>query len=154
MNRSKPTASRRSRSIPPPRHPARTVKVIQHRSQPILILSNILVNTKSCCSEIAVSVRRHPAVEISVDRCVFVGKTCLLVRFHDGIFLNGTCIATIGIDYRRKLVSIGDKQVDLQIFDTVNSLVGVIPHARWTFGFKLSEREREEKSHVIMDSPF
>ena len=96
---------------------------------------------------------------MSVDRRVSVGKTCLLVRFHDGIFLNGTCIATIGIDFRQKIVSIGDKQVGLQIFDTVNSLVGVIPHARWTFGFKLSDSERgkgfplKEKNRVILDSP-
>jgi hypothetical protein len=29
-----------------------------------------------------------------------VGKTCLLVRFRDGLFLCGNFISTVGIDFR------------------------------------------------------
>ncbi|UJR30877.1 hypothetical protein I4U23_018389 [Adineta vaga] len=47
-----------------------------------------------------------------------VGKTCLLVRFKDGTFLAGSFIATVGIDFRNKLVTLGDKNIKLQIFDT------------------------------------
>lgn len=49
----------------------------------------------------------------------YVGKTCLLVRFKDGTFLAGSFIATVGIDFRNKLVTLGDKKIKLQIFDTV-----------------------------------
>ena len=48
-----------------------------------------------------------------------LGKTCLLVRFKDGTFLAGSFIATVGIDFRNKLVTLGDKKIKLQIFDTV-----------------------------------
>ncbi|CAF1193073.1 unnamed protein product [Rotaria sordida] len=47
-----------------------------------------------------------------------VGKTCLLVRFKDGTFLAGSFIATVGIDFRNKIVALGDKKIKLQIFDT------------------------------------
>jgi hypothetical protein len=49
----------------------------------------------------------------------FLGKTCLLVRFKDGTFLAGSFIATVGIDFRNKIVQLGDKKIKLQIFDTV-----------------------------------
>lgn len=48
-----------------------------------------------------------------------VGKTCLLVRFKDDTFLSGSFIATVGIDFRNKTILINDKQVKLQIYDTV-----------------------------------
>ena len=48
-----------------------------------------------------------------------VGKTCLLVRFKDDTFLSGSFIATVGIDFRNKIMVINDKQVKLQIYDTV-----------------------------------
>jgi GTPase SAR1 family protein len=48
-----------------------------------------------------------------------VGKTCLLVRFKDDTFLCGSFIATVGIDFRNKIIVINDKQVKLQIYDTV-----------------------------------
>jgi hypothetical protein len=48
-----------------------------------------------------------------------VGKTCLLVRFKDDTFLSGSFIATVGIDFRNKIIVINDKQVKLQIYDTV-----------------------------------
>jgi len=47
-----------------------------------------------------------------------VGKTCLLVRFKDDTFLSGSFIATVGIDFRNKVIVINDKQVKLQIYDT------------------------------------
>ncbi|CAF0723909.1 unnamed protein product [Didymodactylos carnosus] len=47
-----------------------------------------------------------------------VGKTCLLVRFKDGTFLAGSFIATVGIDFRNKIVTLGEKKIKLQIFDT------------------------------------
>lgn len=49
-----------------------------------------------------------------------VGKTCLLVRFKDDTFLTGSFIATVGIDFRNKMIVINDKQVKLQIYDTVS----------------------------------
>jgi len=55
----------------------------------------------------------------------FIGKTCLLVRFKDGTFLAGSFIATVGIDFRNKIVALGDKKIKLQIFDTVNKLVNL-----------------------------
>lgn len=48
-----------------------------------------------------------------------VGKTCLLVRFKDDTFLSGSFIATVGIDFRNKTIVINNKQVKLQIYDTV-----------------------------------
>ncbi len=48
-----------------------------------------------------------------------VGKTCLLVRFKDDTFLTGSFIATVGIDFRNKTIVINNKQVKLQIYDTV-----------------------------------
>jgi hypothetical protein len=53
----------------------------------------------------------------------FIGKTCLLVRFKDGTFLAGSFIATVGIDFRNKIVALGDKKIKLQIFDTVNKIL-------------------------------
>ncbi|CAL2049867.1 unnamed protein product [Caenorhabditis brenneri] len=50
------------------------------------------------------------------DSCT--GKTCLLIRYKDGAFLNNNFISTVGIDYRNKLITMGDKKVKLQIWDT------------------------------------
>ncbi|CAN0210053.1 unnamed protein product [Lampetra fluviatilis] len=47
-----------------------------------------------------------------------VGKTCLLMRFKDGAFLSGSYIATVGIDFKNKVVTIDDIKVKLQIWDT------------------------------------
>lgn len=47
-----------------------------------------------------------------------VGKTCLLVRFKDGAFLGGNFIATVGIDFRNKVVDVDNLKVKLQIWDT------------------------------------
>lgn len=29
-----------------------------------------------------------------------VGKTCILMRFRDGLFLGGNFISTVGVDFR------------------------------------------------------
>ncbi|XP_041076646.1 ras-related protein Rab-37-like isoform X1 [Polyodon spathula] len=47
-----------------------------------------------------------------------VGKTCLLVQFKDGAFLAGSFIATVGIDFRNKVVAVDSVKVKLQIWDT------------------------------------
>ncbi|CAF0953005.1 unnamed protein product [Rotaria magnacalcarata] len=47
-----------------------------------------------------------------------VGKTCLFVRFNDEKFLTGNFHSTVGIDYRSKIVRIGNNKINLQIYDT------------------------------------
>ncbi|MFT7804252.1 ras-related protein Rab-37-like isoform X2 [Arapaima gigas] len=47
-----------------------------------------------------------------------VGKTCFLVQFKDGAFLAGNFIATVGIDFRNKVVTVDNLKVKLQIWDT------------------------------------
>uniref|UniRef100_A0A8C7Z3V5 small monomeric GTPase n=1 Tax=Oryzias sinensis TaxID=183150 RepID=A0A8C7Z3V5_9TELE len=44
--------------------------------------------------------------------------TCVLVRFKDGAFLGGNFIATVGIDFRNKVVDVDNLKVKLQIWDT------------------------------------
>jgi small GTP-binding protein len=46
-----------------------------------------------------------------------VGKTCLISRFADNEFRH-THINTIGIDFKLKMLPIGDKKIKLQIWDT------------------------------------
>ncbi|CAK7290582.1 ras-related protein Rab-37 isoform X2 [Vulpes vulpes] len=47
-----------------------------------------------------------------------VGKTCFLIQFKDGAFLSGNFIATVGIDFRNKVVTVDGVRVKLQIWDT------------------------------------
>ncbi|XP_044754845.1 ras-related protein Rab-37-like isoform X2 [Coccinella septempunctata] len=47
-----------------------------------------------------------------------VGKTCLLTQFRDGHFLSGNYIATIGVDFRNKIVTVDQTRIKLQIWDT------------------------------------
>lgn len=47
-----------------------------------------------------------------------VGKTCFLIQFKDGAFLSGTFLATVGIDFRNKVVTVDGVRVKLQIWDT------------------------------------
>ncbi|XP_053564843.1 ras-related protein Rab-37 isoform X6 [Bombina bombina] len=47
-----------------------------------------------------------------------VGKTCFLIQFKDGAFLSGTFLATVGIDFRNKVVTVDGVKVKLQIWDT------------------------------------
>lgn len=46
-----------------------------------------------------------------------VGKSCLLMRVADDTFID-TFITTIGVDFRFRMMKIGDKNVKLQIWDT------------------------------------
>ena len=46
-----------------------------------------------------------------------VGKTCLLVRFIEDVFIT-SYISTIGIDFKIKVVKIDGKMIKLQIWDT------------------------------------
>jgi Ras-related protein Rab-1A len=46
-----------------------------------------------------------------------VGKSCLLMRVADDTFVE-TFITTIGVDFRFRVLRIGDKKVKLQIWDT------------------------------------
>lgn len=45
------------------------------------------------------------------------GKSCLLLRFADNTF-NPSFTTTIGIDFRTKVVNLGEEKVRLQIWDT------------------------------------
>lgn len=46
-----------------------------------------------------------------------VGKTNLLTKFCDGVFKD-SYVATIGVDFKIKSMTIGDTKVRLQIWDT------------------------------------
>jgi Ras-related protein Rab-1A len=46
-----------------------------------------------------------------------VGKSCILMRIADNTF-SDTFISTIGVDFRFRIMRIGDKNVKLQIWDT------------------------------------
>uniref|UniRef100_G3TQA8 RAB26, member RAS onco family n=1 Tax=Loxodonta africana TaxID=9785 RepID=G3TQA8_LOXAF len=47
-----------------------------------------------------------------------VGKTCLLVHFKDRVFLAGIFIATVGINFRNKVLDVDGMKVKLQRWDT------------------------------------
>ena len=47
----------------------------------------------------------------------FVGKTSLLLRFTEGNFPDSH-MATIGVDFKEKIIKMEDKEVKLQIWDT------------------------------------
>lgn len=46
-----------------------------------------------------------------------VGKTNLILRFGDQNF-NNNYVATIGVDFKIKTITIGDKRIRLQLWDT------------------------------------
>lgn len=46
-----------------------------------------------------------------------VGKSCLMLRFTDDLF-NEKQLATIGVDFKVKYVSIGAKKLKLALWDT------------------------------------
>ena len=46
-----------------------------------------------------------------------VGKTCLLLRFTDDSF-TANHLATIGIDFKIKIINLENKLIKLQIWDT------------------------------------
>lgn len=45
-----------------------------------------------------------------------VGKTCLLVRFKDGAFLGGNFIATVGIDFRVRVITFNSPEWLIMLF--------------------------------------
>ncbi|XP_018017067.1 ras-related protein Rab-37 isoform X2 [Hyalella azteca] len=47
-----------------------------------------------------------------------VGKTCLVTKFRDGVFLSGSFIATVGLDYKNKTLRVDGSLVRLQLWDT------------------------------------
>ncbi|KAM4692529.1 ras-related protein Rab-37 [Rhinophrynus dorsalis] len=47
-----------------------------------------------------------------------VGKTCFLIQFNDRAFLSGTFLATVGIDFKFKVLTVDGLKVKLQIWDT------------------------------------
>jgi len=47
-----------------------------------------------------------------------VGKSCLLLRFHDGSFFSESFISTIGVDFKVKTLDIDGRRIKLQIWDT------------------------------------
>ncbi|XP_067164552.1 ras-related protein Rab-37 isoform X6 [Apteryx mantelli] len=59
-----------------------------------------------------------PALQVMLLGDSGVGKSCFLSRFKDGAFLSGTFIATVGIDFRNKVVAVDGVKVKLQIWDT------------------------------------
>ena len=46
-----------------------------------------------------------------------VGKSCILVRFTQGIFTTSTDL-TIGVDFATKTIQLNNKQIKLQVWDT------------------------------------
>ena len=46
-----------------------------------------------------------------------VGKTNFLMQFCEGDF-KGTYVATIGVDFKTKIIQVEDKKIKLQIWDT------------------------------------
>ncbi len=70
-----------------------------------------------------------------------------MVRFKDGTFLAGSFIATVGIDFRNKLVTLGDKKIKLQIFDTVNKLVNLFVKNIFFFFSKAGQERFRSVTH-------
>lgn len=58
-----------------------------------------------------------------------VGKSCLLLQFTDRRFKNDHDL-TIGVEFGARTVSINDKTIKLQMWDTVNLYIG------WTRKFQ------------------
>ena len=47
-----------------------------------------------------------------------VGKTSLLIRFTDGVFVEENALPTLGVDVRYKYVTLEEKKIRLDIWDT------------------------------------
>ena len=56
-----------------------------------------------------------------------VGKSCLLLQFTDKRF-QPVHDLTIGVEFGARMISIDNKQIKLQIWDTVNNAPPPIPH--------------------------
>ena len=57
--------------------------------------------------------------------CVGVGKSCLLLQFTDKRF-QPVHDLTIGVEFGARMIKIVDKQIKLQIWDTVRAVVPVV----------------------------
>ncbi|KAL2297722.1 hypothetical protein Nmel_016284 [Mimus melanotis] len=72
-----------------------------------------------CCSlPVLLTSLPAPILQVMLLGDSGVGKTCFLLQFKDGAFLSGTFIATVGIDFRNKVVVVDGVKVKLQIWDT------------------------------------
>lgn len=63
------------------------------------------------------------------DQCIIigdagVGKSCILSRFIDGIFHENST-HTIGVEFGSRILSVGGKDLKLQIWDTAGQVRGI-----------------------------
>lgn len=67
------------------------------------------------------ALKKTPSSDILVKVIIVgdsgVGKTNLLTYFCEGIFKD-SYVATIGVDFKIKMVQVDDKKIKLQIWDT------------------------------------
>lgn len=73
-------------------------------------------NTNSSGSNVFGS-KKKPTYKVIVIGDSGVGKTCLTFRFCSGHF-PGATEATIGVDFREKLVKLESEEIRLQLWDT------------------------------------
>ncbi|XP_062826655.1 ras-related protein Rab-37 isoform X2 [Anolis carolinensis] len=78
----------------------------------LLLLSKLPTSTEAAYTP------QHSPNQVMLLGDSGVGKTCFLIQFKDGAFLSGTFIATVGIDFRNKVVTVDGVKVKLQIWDT------------------------------------
>jgi small GTP-binding protein len=88
----------------------------------------------------------------------FVGKTCILVRFTENSF-NDDFLTTVGVDFRVKHVTIDDKTVGIQIWDTAGQEqfhTITKSYFRGAHGillcFDVTSRQSFDRIHMWMDS--
>ena len=72
-----------------------------------------------------------------------VGKSCLLLQFTDRRFQNVHDL-TIGVEFGSRMVSVADKQVKLQIWDTVSALGSTNATTRFSTLFSTRARTSRE----------
>ena len=86
--------------------------------------------------------RRRLANSDSLSRAG-VGKSCLLLQFTDRRFQNVHDL-TIGVEFGSRMVSVADKQVKLQIWDTVSALGSTNATTRFSTLFSTRARTSRE----------
>lgn len=86
--------------------------------------------------------RRRFANSDSLSRAG-VGKSCLLLQFTDRRFQNVHDL-TIGVEFGSRMVSVADKQVKLQIWDTVSALGSTNATTRFSTLFSTRARTSRE----------
>lgn len=72
-----------------------------------------------------------------------MGKSCLLLQFTDRRFQNVHDL-TIGVEFGSRMVSVADKQVKLQIWDTVSALGSTNATTRFSTLFSTRARTSRE----------